>query len=300
MTSSYLPMLLTLTSSVPHTTNWLYEVKYDGYRAILNWNGHQIILTSRNGYSFDQKFQFLSCSLTKLFQEASIPSCILDGEICVIENMYLANFEALHTGEKKDLSFMAFDLLGLKQEVFLTTPLQERKTHLKQVIDKLPSSKSVYYVESYSEADPLWERITANNGEGMVCKKTNSTYTPAKRSKQWLKLKNWKIAYVFLHAFDQSNGYFHVAVIRSGEIYQVGTFSHGLHSEERSVLIEVVKRNQVFEKSGVTYVNPGIVLALKYMDLYKEKLRQPRFGQFCFEKSWEDCTWINIQSQWAK
>ncbi|MCA0172351.1 non-homologous end-joining DNA ligase [Bacillus sp. RAR_GA_16] len=299
MTSPYLPMLLTLTASMPHTPNWLYEVKYDGYRAILNWNGHQLLLTSRNGHSFDQKFEFLTHSLTTLFQQANIPSCILDGEICVIENRYLANFEALHTGEKKNLSFMAFDLLELNHKVFLTTPLQERKTRLKQVIDNLPSSKKIYYVEAYSEADILWERIISNNGEGMICKKTDSMYTPAKRSKQWLKLKNWKIAYVFLHAFDQGNGYFHVAINRDGEIYEVGTFSHGIRSEERSVLIEVIKRNQISEKSGVAYVKPGIVLALKYIDLYKEKLRQPRFGQFCFEKSWEDCTWENIQSQWT-
>ena len=300
MTSPYLPMLLTLTTSVPHTANWLYEVKYDGYRAILDWNGHHIIITSRNGHNFGQKFQLLSRSLTELFNEACIPSCVLDGEVCVIENRFSANFEALHTGEKKNLSFMAFDLLEFNQEVLLTTPLQQRKRHLKQVIDKLPSSKSVYYVESYSDADALWQLITSHNGEGMICKKTDSVYTPARRSKQWLKLKNLKMAYVFLHAFDQSNGYFHIAVKRDGEIYQVGTFSHGLRSEERSVLIEVVKRNQIFEKSGVTYVNPGIVLAIKYIDLYKEKLRQPRFGQFCFEKSWEDCTWENIRSQWEK
>ena len=293
-------MLLTLTTSVPHTANWLYEVKYDGYRAILEWNGSRIILTSRNGHNLNDTFQFLSLSLTKLFKEASIPPCVLDGEVCVVKNMFFANFEALHTGERENLSFMGFDLLELNEDTFLSTPLQQRKMHLKQVINNLPPNKSIYYVDSYSEDAPLWKLITSNNGEGMICKKADSYYTPGKRSKEWLKVKNWKIAIVFLHAFDQSNGYFHVAVNRAGEIYKVGTFSHGLRSEERSVLIEVVKRNRASEKSGVMYVNPGIVLTLKYLDLYKEKLRHPRFDKFCFEKSWEECTWENIQSQWEK
>ncbi|QHA91524.1 RNA ligase family protein [Bacillus sp. N1-1] len=298
MTSTYLPMLPTLTASIPHTANWLYEVKYDGYRTFLYWDGNTITLTSRNGHNFNKKFQFLHQSLINLFKENNIPLCVLDGEVCVLKNRYFANFEALHTGQEDNLSFMAFDLIEFFDDVLLSTPLNNRKTYLQKVMKKFPPNNSIYYVDSYNDADPLWNLITSHNGEGMVCKKADSIYSPGKRTKNWLKVKNWKIAFVFLHAYDQTNGYFHVAVKRSGDIYQVANFTHGLRSEERTALFEVMKLNKVYEKAGLTYVDPGIVIQLKYLDLYKEKLRHPRFHQFCFDRSWEECTWDNIQSQW--
>ena len=300
MRSPYLPMVPTLTTSLPEKPNWLYEVKYDGYRTILYWDGNTITLTSRNGNNFNKKFQLLFHSLNKLFKDNNIQKCVLDGEVCVLVNGYFANFEALHTGQKENLSFMVFDILELEGEAFLYTPLSKRKMYLQDEIKKLPRNKSIYYVDSYKDVDSLWKLITSHNGEGIVCKKEHSFYSPGKRTKNWLKYKNWKIASVFLHAYDQTNGYFHVAVMRSGDIYQVANFTHGLGSEERTALFEVLKRNKAYENDGLTYVDPGIVIQLKYLDLYKEKLRHPRFHQFCFDQSWEDCTWDTIQSQWEK
>ncbi len=298
MTSTVLPMIPTLSTTFPHSSDWIYEVKYDGYRGILTWDGTSIKLTSRNGKDLNKKFKILHDSLSQLFRENKIPPCSLDGEVCVLKNLYTADFEGLHKGKKEKSSFMAFDILYSERNPVFSNTLEQRKESLHYVMDKLPPNKTIYEVQYYDKADILWNSIKDHNGEGMICKRIGSPYHEGKRTKDWLKVKNWKSAIVFLYAFNPHNGYFHTAVNRSGEIYEVAQFSHGLNSEERTALLEIIKRNKIEEKTGLTFVKPGIVLELEFLDLYKEKLRQPRFHRFCFDMSWEDCTWDNIQSLW--
>ncbi|WP_347550805.1 non-homologous end-joining DNA ligase [Pseudalkalibacillus hwajinpoensis] len=296
MTRSLLPMLPTLSSSFPGSEGWIYEVKYDGYRAILDWDGETIQITSRNGHHLNKRFQILHDALSSLFVTYNIIPCCLDGEICILKNEYCADFESLHKRKEKPITFMVFDLLTLEKKLLLSSPLHERKKALQQVLQGLPDNRSIAMVHMHETIDGLWELVQHYKGEGVVCKKHNSLYREGKRTENWLKIKNWKSATVFLNAYDHRNGYFHTAVKRSGGIYEIARFSHGLSSEERGALLEIIKGNTSKEKQSLSYVKPGIVLELEYLDLYNEMLRHPRFKRFCFQKPWEDCTWETIQS----
>lgn len=296
MSKTFLPMIPTLSHSFPTNEDWIYEVKYDGYRAILAWDGKALSLTSRNGHDLNSRFKALHDNLLHLLQNQKIDSCVLDGEICMLCNTYRADFESLHKRKEKELSFIGFDILK-KGEVLLTSsPLLARKKELHHLLENTQDQDILIEISFSVSPQDLFELVKNHNGEGVVCKKTQSLYKEGKRTKSWLKVKNWKSTYVFLYAYEKANGYFYTGVTREGEIYEVGHFSHGLSSEEREALLQVIKRNKIKEANGFSYVQPGIVLELVYLDLYNEKLRQPRFKQFCFQTSWEVCTWDAIQS----
>ncbi|MBN8207180.1 non-homologous end-joining DNA ligase [Bacillus sp. NTK071] len=297
MSSSMLPMIPTLSHSFPtNEDEWIYEVKYDGYRAILEWDGKALFLTSRNGHNLNSRFPTLHDNLFSLLKKQEIDTCIMDGEICMLTNNYRADFESLHKRKENNLSFISFDLLKKDEALLTSSPLLARKKELHHLLDNGTDQNVLIEIAFSASAQNLFELVNSHKGEGVVCKKIDSLYKVGKRTKNWLKVKNWKIAFVFLYAYEKANGYFYTGVIREGEIYEVGHFSHGLSSEEREALLEVIKRNKTKEANGFIYVQPRIVLELEYLDLYNEKLRQPRFKQFCFQTSWEVCTWDTIQS----
>lgn len=297
MSNQMLPMIPTLSHSFPtNEDNWIYEVKYDGYRAILAWDGQALCLTSRNGHNLNSRFPTLHDNLSSILMNQEINPCIIDGEICILTNNYRADFESLHKRKEKNISFIGFDLLKKGEALLTSSPLLARKKELRHLLENVSDQNVLIEIAFSPTAQYLFELVSNHNGEGVVCKKTDSLYRVGKRTRNWLKVKNWKSAFVFLYAYEKANGYFYTGVKREGEIYEIGHFSHGLSSEEREALLEVIKRNKTKETNGFIYVQPRIVLELEYLDLYNEKLRQPRFKQFCFQTSWEVCTWDTIQS----
>ncbi|MDP4550743.1 non-homologous end-joining DNA ligase [Alkalihalobacillus macyae] len=296
MSKPLLPMIPKLSHSFPTNDDWIYEVKYDGYRSILAWDGKTLSLTSRNGHDLNSRFAPLHDNLALLLLNHQIDPCILDGEICMLSNTYRADFESLHKRKEKNLSFICFDMLKKGEVSLIASPLVTRKDELRRLFKNIPNQDILIEISFSPSAQDLFELVKNHNGEGVVCKKVHSVYREGKRTSNWLKVKNWKSAYVFLYAYEKANGYFYTGVKREGEIYEVGHFSHGLSSEEREALLQVIKRNKIKEANGFIYVQPAIVLELVFIDLYNETLRQPRFKQFCFQTSLEVCTWDTIQS----
>jgi bifunctional non-homologous end joining protein LigD len=108
-------------------------------------------------------------------------------------------------------------------------------------------------------------------------------------------VKNWKEGSFFVTAYEKKNGFFHVGVLREGEIFSIGLVSHGFSSEEREALIQVIKANQSNETSEFVYVEPSICVDLLFLELYKEQIRQPSFKRFRFDLRSDECTWEKLQ-----
>ncbi|CAH2714343.1 Bifunctional non-homologous end joining protein LigD [Neobacillus rhizosphaerae] len=307
------PMLPSLTFELPVRPNWLYEVKYDGFRAILDWNDNGIELTSRNGKPLIPQFPEIKEFLLKY--EKQIKPFLpleLDGELVSLENPYKANFSAIQVrgrlkaakkiteqAERSPCRLMVFDVLMVKGETICSLPYQRRKDKLIQLfqniglgLDANPNNAQllqlVFPNEDFNE---LWENVVLYDGEGIIAKYQNSFWEEGKRSLQWLKYKNWKYVSCFVTSFDKTNGYFYVGLYKKNIIHVVGQVLFGFKPEEKQALQQTIKQNILSEDTQFINMEPSICLEVKYLELFDHQLREPHFDRFRFDLEPRECTY---------
>ncbi|HEU5140894.1 MAG TPA: non-homologous end-joining DNA ligase [Bacillales bacterium] len=307
------PMLPTLVSELPEGEEWRYEVKYDGYRASLLISEDRIDLVSRNLHSFNVKFPEVIEEIRSLIPQMKHALPLrLDGELCILNSDHKADFETMQIrgrigserkipiwAESHPADFAAFDILEISGDNLRSLPFLERKQKLRELFSSLnlplevnhDLAASIHYVPCYENGERLWKQIKGWDSEGIIAKKTSSHWVGGKRTRNWLKIKNWKTATFFLTAYDKESDYFHVAVMREGKPFEIGLFSHGLEGDERNALIDIMRTNQTEENARMIWIQPSICVDLQFIELYKEGLRQPRFKAFRLDQNWEDCTW---------
>jgi len=180
---SYAPMLATLAEDVPHGDDWLHEVKWDGYRAIVTLAGGEVELTSRNGNSLTERFQ----SVAKAVEQAvKTPDCVLDGEVCALDEQGRASFSAMQRGSGP-LVLYVFDVLEVEGEPLVDLPLTERRERLDALLDK--RNRTVRLSDAFDDGEALFAAAGKQGLEGIVSKKAASRYTPGKRGREWVKVK---------------------------------------------------------------------------------------------------------------
>lgn len=177
-------MLATLVEKAP-IGNWIYEVKWDGYRALAFCNKKNVDLISRNQKSFNDKFYSLHKALRELNLEA-----VLDGEIVVLQDTGAASFEYLQSWRSEadgELVYYVFDILSCKGKDLMNLPLIQRKEILKKI---LPSSGVVKVNEGFSSNPEQFLKEAKKLGlEGIIAKRIDSLYHPGERGVDWLKIK---------------------------------------------------------------------------------------------------------------
>jgi bifunctional non-homologous end joining protein LigD len=164
---------------------WIYEVKWDGYRAICNHSSKSTTLYSRNGISFSERYPSLITELKKLAKDA-----ILDGEIVALDVDGVSRFQWLQHYEEKpngDLTYMVFDLLYLDGHSISHLKLTERKELLKTLIEDIPQIRFSDHV--IGEGKAFFDEIKNRGLEGIIGKKADSYYYPGVRTGNWLKFK---------------------------------------------------------------------------------------------------------------
>lgn len=178
-------MLATLVDTPPTDSGWVYEIKWDGYRALSLCNKNKVNILSRNNKSFNDKFYPILKALEKLNLEA-----ILDGEIVVVKDTGIASFEKLQDWRSEadgDLIYYVFDILWLKGHDLTKHPLHKRKEFLKKII---PTQGSIRQSTSFDiSAIKFLEEAKKIGIEGIMAKRTDSLYVPGIRSNEWLKIK---------------------------------------------------------------------------------------------------------------
>jgi bifunctional non-homologous end joining protein LigD len=312
------PMLPTLTFEVPQGDNWNYEVKYDGFRALLFWD-KEIKLISRNENSLLEIFPEIKLYLEKnneLFKEF-LP-LVLDGELVYLENEYKAHFSSIQVrgrmrSEKKILEkalhnpcrLLVFDLLSLNGKSYSDRNYVDRKKALLKLFEDchLPtapdpvSSDLIQLIPASKDYQAVWEQVVLHDGEGIVAKQDTNQWEEGKRTTLWLKFKNFKYVSCFVTAYEKSNGYFYVGVYKDTNIYPIGQFLFGIKPEEKQALFQIIKENKTKEDDRFIYVQPAICLEIKYLELYDEQMREPHFERFQFDLSPEDCTFEKFVHQ---
>ncbi len=177
------PQLATLAETLPSGPEWLFEPKWDGYRAIVTVAGGEATLTSRNGKDLTERFPEVARAAGRAVRS---PSAVLDGEVCALDADGTARFEALQRGSGP-LVLMAFDLLELDGEPVHARPLRERRELLEELLD--PGVKGVRLSPAFDDGDALLAAARVERLEGVVAKRADMPYRAGRRTPEWQKVK---------------------------------------------------------------------------------------------------------------
>ncbi|MGC3944713.1 MAG: non-homologous end-joining DNA ligase [Chryseolinea sp.] len=180
------PMSATLSDEAAFDDpRWVFEIKWDGYRAIAELNGKETRFYSRNGLSYTKAYPKVCNELVKLKFDA-----VLDGEVVVFRDG-MPSFQAIQnykSTQNLPIQFIVFDCLQYKGKDLTKLTLVERKKILRDILPENDVIKYCDHIEG--EGIALFEQARKINLEGIIAKKMDSKYTPDKRSKDWLKIKN--------------------------------------------------------------------------------------------------------------
>ncbi|HYG83483.1 MAG TPA: DNA ligase D [Verrucomicrobiae bacterium] len=283
------PMLCTLVDEPFDGDEWLFEIKWDGYRAIASKHKNQVQLYSRTGQNFLEKYSPVAEALQQLSDDV-----IFDGEIVVVDDKGQAHFEWLqswHRDRIGDIHYYVFDILWYNGRDIRTMPLIERKNLLKRII----SAHSVIHYSDHiiGKGIALFEQVKASSMEGVVAKKASSAYQEKTRGPQWLKIKTQLRQEVVIGGFTEPRGgrkylgSLIVGVYKDGDFVYVGHSGGGIPDEQRRELqqrlLKLERKTSPFlhepkPNAPVHWVKPEMVCEMAFTEWTEDGyMRHPRF-----------------------
>ncbi|ESY22245.1 MULTISPECIES: DNA ligase D [unclassified Mesorhizobium] len=179
--------LCTLTDDIPVGSDWLFEMKFDGYRAQVAISGAEVVVYTRNGHDWTRQFKVILPPLQALTRG----SALIDGEIVAIDSQGRTNFSMLKTGiaAGMPLKFYAFDLLELNGDDLAGRPLIERKERLAELLGERDPDDSLQFSSHIADnGKKVFDTMCAGGHEGIIAKRADSRYV-GDRTASWLKIK---------------------------------------------------------------------------------------------------------------
>ena len=309
-------MLLTPVDDIPEGKDWNYEVKYDGFRCIIEWSEKTPSLISRNGNSLNKMFPEIIAYCHEIYMEIKpfLP-IIFDGEIVHLTNNVQSDFSIVQSrGRMKNATviqqhaetfpchYIIFDLLKEKGKDITSQSLSKRKMALQTFVEEVHIPNSVTYtdpnrlqlIDAYADFNKVWQEIKVGLGEGLVAKRTGSDWESGKRSTNWLKIKNWRIVHVILRMYDKSNDYFVGSIYRDDSLIEIVSFKHGLSDDELQTLKTLFQQKGYQRSPTIWEIDPSICVEIACIDFDGKHLREPRFHAFSLEKNPLECTWRTL------
>ena len=294
-------MLATLVNEVVQAQGWIYEMKWDGYRAVAYLNKDRVNICSRNNKSFNEKFY----PLHETLQQWNIDA-VVDGEIVVVNEHGFPDFGGLQLWRSEDdgeLLYYLFDILWLDGFSVMHLPLEERKQLLKAIVPK--TSPHIRFSETLKDSGEEAFRLAKQlHLEGVMAKKSGSIYTIGKRTKDWLKIKTEKRQELVIGGYthnEGSNKLFSallLGIIEDGSFNFITPVGTGFNKKLQE---EIVKKLRPFEtrtcpfstvpdynkpsrfrpnppKATVKWVKPKVVAEISYREQTRGgAIRQPSF-----------------------
>jgi bifunctional non-homologous end joining protein LigD len=197
------PMLATLVNEPFDDPDWIYEVKWDGYRAISYVNKGDVNILSRNNKSFNDKYY----PLRELLSGWKI-DIVVDGEIVVLNENGQSNFSHLQNWRSEadgELAYYVFDILWYNGFDLMEVPLENRRKILQEALPK--DDDRIRLSQTFDVKGSDFFAAAKRMGlEGIIAKKKDSTYAPDARSKEWLKIKVHKRQEVVIGGFTKNEG----------------------------------------------------------------------------------------------
>src|SRR5438270_2818462 len=291
------PMLATLGTAVPSGSDWLYEVKWDGYRALCFIERGKVRMVSRRGTNLDKQFAAVAQALA---QSAKADKAIIDGEVVALDENGNPSFQHLQNltgfGTKPalkgmappNLNFVAFDLLYLNGYDLRKAALIERRQLLSS--DLLPSDVVRYSEHFIGKGDELLKAVRAKGLEGIIAKQGQSRYE-SKRSPNWIKIKvtcqQDFIVCGFILGEREPFGSLVLGYYKNRKLKYAGNVGSGFTQQSLKAVGEKIKAlitkkpviSDVQREIGeVTWIKPELVCMVKFTSWTKDdRLRAPVF-----------------------
>ncbi|HXZ99985.1 MAG TPA: non-homologous end-joining DNA ligase [Candidatus Binatia bacterium] len=314
-----LPMLATPVDRPFSRPGWLFELKYDGVRAIVAVAGEAVRVVGRHGRDETARYPEAQAIPTQLRAE----SAILDCEIVAFDERGRPDFERLQSrinvdgraevgraAERATVTFVAFDLLALDGRDLTRTSLRIRKKTLAEIVG--PPGPLLYADHLETDGEALFEALREQGLEGMVGKRADSVYQAGRRSADWLKVKAWRTQTCAIAGWTQGHGRrghlgaLVLAVRRSGP--EAAPQPHWDHAGEvgtgfsDSSITDLLRRMEPFRRptpvfqpapklaEPVTWVEPELVCEVRHAGWTRAgALRHPAFLGLRSDLGPEDC-----------
>jgi len=298
-------MLAKETDEPFNDNNWVFEIKWDGYRAIAEKNKNKILLYSRNGISFLSSYPIVADQLLCIKEDV-----VIDGEIVVVDDTGNPSFQLLqHYGEDPDhpILYYIFDLLKLNGHETTGLSLVERKELLQKII---PQNEVIKYSDHIIENGKSFFQVSKEKDlEGIMAKKADSKYYPGKRTPDWLKIKHHKTQEAIIAGYTQPSGarkYFGALIlaIKDGKkLKYIGHTGGGFNQSSLKEMYEkmqpLIQQQSPFNEkiktnSPVTWIAPQLICEVKFAEITADgKLRQPIFLHLRTDKNINEVTMAN-------
>ena len=299
------PMKPKLVETPPAQGGWIYELKFDGIRALALKDGVKVKLISRNGNDLTKRFDEVAADLESLPCE----ECVIDGEVVVLDEEGRSSFQLLQAremeGRESPLCYYVFDLLQLNGRNLRGLPLTSRKEVLRQLcagaVDPIR-----YSGELGEDATALLGEVKRRGLEGIVGKMADSVYESGRRSGAWIKLKGTNEQEFVIGGYTppagarQHFGALLVGFYKKKKLFFAGKVGTGFDTKMLATLhrkfrtearadcpfADLPSRQGGQWVQGITpgmmrqihWVNPGFVCQVRFSEWTRDnKLRQPVF-----------------------
>lgn len=300
------------SDDTPLGNEWVYEIKYDGFRCLLDWSTDTIRLMSRNQKDLTAKFPEIIafCKENQALIRDLLP-VQLDGELTVLNHPYQANFALIQkrgrlssetsiqkASQSRPATFLAFDLLKQQGKCIRSSHYQDRKGKLRYVLEKTDVvhnfNQPVAFVQAYNNAPELKKTVFDYKAEGIIAKRKKSSYVEGDIHQDWFKIKNWRTVHTVLTSFNPKNDYFTACVYDHDQLIEVGKCKHGLDKETAGTLKQLFV-SQAEKQDDIYTLPPAICAAIHTLDLHKGELREPSFSRLLPDAHPQDLTARQLQ-----
>ncbi len=312
----YRPMLARTAEKPFNDPDWLFEVKWDGIRAIA-YVGEELRIRSRNDKELSQNFP-------ELYELKDLVSkVVLDGEIIVMKggkvdfqlmsqrNQVENQRDIEYLRAKNPATYVVFDILKKEGKSLIDTPLSERLDILNST---LQSGKFIIKSQPVEESGiDYYEAAIAKGLEGIMAKRSKSIYQPGVRSGDWLKIKEVKECDCVVFGYTPGEGSrsdtfgsLLLGLYDNGKSTYIGRVGTGFSDKQLKRIKKNLEELETTEKwfdepdipDGSKWVKPKLAAKIGYQNLTKDRrLRAPRFQGFREDKPPELCSINQVKSQ---
>ncbi|GAB4231037.1 MAG: DNA ligase D [Chlamydiales bacterium] len=283
------PMLATLIEEPFDHEEWVFEIKWDGYRAIAEVAKDHTLLYSRNFHSFNTRFPTIIQELNTLQQEM-----VIDGELVVLDNTGRGDFQLLQQylssgADEQHLKYYVFDLLYHEGRDLRELPLIQRKNLLREVLEAGSYRHLRYLDHIEAQGTAFFQAVKKEGIEGMIAKHKESHYD-SKRSDEWLKIKIKLTEEAIIGGYtasrrSQTFGSLLLGMYRENEFVFIGHVGTGFNERDMKELFQKMNQRKIQEcpfkeppktNTPATWIKPELVCQIEFQNWTQEgKLRQP-------------------------
>lgn len=309
MKRRYRPMLAQTVSAPFNSEDWIFEVKWDGIRAI-SYVDDEVSIRSRNDKELKDNFPELNelKSLTR--------NVVLDGEIVVVRGgkadfqavieraKATRSYETEIKAQRNPATYVVFDIIEKDGQSLLEVTLIQRKMLLKQSLKEGSHVSMSLFVDKEGEA--YYAAAVKRGVEGIMAKKKDSPYEPGARSRNWLKIKKLASCDCVILGYTKGKGHRREAfgslvlgLYENEKPVYVGKVGTGFSQEDLGVLMKAFEDLETSERAlfpnavvpgEIVWLEPSLVCEVVYQSITRDgRLRMPRFQVLRLDKKPSEC-----------